>query len=90
MMAMDMPLLISDLQDLSEDLLVCKVLNLIYDGLGMSSAQLGISEIGVGYPDSTFGSESRIGIPFIVKYFILEFTHLVPFKRNPSIRSNIR
>jgi len=32
---------------------------------GMSSAQLGISEIGVGYPDSTFGSESRIGIPFI-------------------------
>jgi len=26
---------------------------------------LGISEIGVGYPDSTFGDMSRIGLPFI-------------------------
>jgi len=32
---------------------------------GMSSSQLGISEIGVSYPDSSFGSESRIGVPFI-------------------------
>jgi len=32
---------------------------------GISSTQLGISEIGVSYPDSTFGSESRIGVPFI-------------------------
>jgi hypothetical protein len=32
---------------------------------GVSSTQLGISEIGVSYPDSTFGSESRIGTPFI-------------------------
>lgn len=32
---------------------------------GFSSAQLAISEIGVTYPDSTFGSESRIGYPFI-------------------------
>jgi len=32
---------------------------------GMSEARLGISEIGAGYPDSTFGSESRIGLPFI-------------------------
>jgi len=32
---------------------------------GVSSSQLGISEIGVAYPDSTFGSESRIGVPFI-------------------------
>lgn len=31
---------------------------------GQSSAQMGISEIGVSYPDSTFGSESRIGVPF--------------------------
>jgi len=32
---------------------------------GVSSAQLGISEIGVAYPDSTFGSESRFGVPFV-------------------------
>eukprot|EP01116_Phalansterium_solitarium_P021722 TRINITY_DN6884_c0_g5_i1.p1 TRINITY_DN6884_c0_g5~~TRINITY_DN6884_c0_g5_i1.p1 ORF type:complete len:449 (+),score=180.95 TRINITY_DN6884_c0_g5_i1:148-1494(+) len=32
---------------------------------GFSSAQLAISEIGVSYPDDTFGSESRIGLPFI-------------------------
>lgn len=31
---------------------------------GMSSTQLAISEIGVSFPDSTFGSESRFGIPF--------------------------
>eukprot|EP01128_Nolandella_sp_AFSM9_P000744 TRINITY_DN10873_c0_g1_i1.p1 TRINITY_DN10873_c0_g1~~TRINITY_DN10873_c0_g1_i1.p1 ORF type:complete len:468 (+),score=109.36 TRINITY_DN10873_c0_g1_i1:23-1405(+) len=32
---------------------------------GVSEHQLGISEIGVSYPDDTFGNESRIGIPFI-------------------------
>lgn len=32
---------------------------------GISETQLGISEIGASYPDSTFGSESRIGLPFI-------------------------
>jgi len=32
---------------------------------GMSDRQLGISEIGVSYPDDSFGSQSRIGIPFI-------------------------
>jgi len=32
---------------------------------GMSENRLAISEIGVSYPDNTFGSESRIGIPFI-------------------------
>jgi hypothetical protein len=32
---------------------------------GMSATQLGISEIGVAYPDNTFGAESRIGLPFI-------------------------
>lgn len=32
---------------------------------GVSSTQLGISEIGVSFPDETFGSQSRIGIPFI-------------------------
>jgi len=32
---------------------------------GVSSTKLGISEIGVSYPDSTFGSESRVGVPFI-------------------------
>lgn len=32
---------------------------------GLSSTQLGISEIGVSYPDESFGKESRIGLPFI-------------------------
>lgn len=32
---------------------------------GMSATQLGISEIGVAYPDATFGTESRVGYPFI-------------------------
>jgi isopenicillin-N N-acyltransferase-like protein len=32
---------------------------------GVSATQLGISEIGVSYPDATFGTESRIGVPFI-------------------------
>ena len=31
---------------------------------GQSSKKLAISEIGVAYPDSTFGEESRVGIPF--------------------------
>jgi len=32
---------------------------------GVSDKQLAISEIGVSYPDSTFGDQSRIGYPFI-------------------------
>jgi len=32
---------------------------------GISEVQLGISEIGVSYKDSSFGDESRVGIPFI-------------------------
>lgn len=31
---------------------------------GMSSVQTAISEIGVTFPDSTFGKESRFGVPF--------------------------
>mgnify|MGYP006413170431 FL=1 len=31
---------------------------------GMSSNQMAISEIGVTFPDATFGKESRFGIPF--------------------------
>ncbi|GMH77588.1 hypothetical protein TrRE_jg2056 [Triparma retinervis] len=32
---------------------------------GFNSQQLGISEIGVTYPDESFGKESRHGIPFV-------------------------
>jgi hypothetical protein len=32
---------------------------------GVSSTQLGISEIGVSFPDDTFGDESMIGNPFV-------------------------
>ena len=31
---------------------------------GQSSQQMAISEIGVSYPDASFGQESRIGVPF--------------------------
>ena len=31
---------------------------------GMSSNQMAISEIGVAFPDATFGNMSRIGVPF--------------------------
>lgn len=32
---------------------------------GVNSNKLGISEIGVSYPDETFGKQSRVGTPFI-------------------------
>jgi hypothetical protein len=45
---------------------------------GMSETQLGISEIGVGYPDSSFGPMSRIGLPFIfLLRDILQFDYTV-------------
>jgi len=42
---------------------------------GMSSTSLGISEIGVSYPDDTFGNESMIGLPYIfVHRYILQYS----------------
>eukprot|EP00118_Oscarella_pearsei_P028851 m.3100 g.3100 ORF g.3100 m.3100 type:complete len:442 (+) comp9050_c0_seq2:79-1404(+) len=35
---------------------------------GISSSQMAISEIGVSFPDSSFGSDSRFGVPFT--YFL--------------------
>jgi hypothetical protein len=32
----------------------------------MSSSQTAISEIGVSYPDETFGDEDPFGVPFVV------------------------
>ena len=32
----------------------------------MSSVKMAISEIGVSFPDDTFGKESRFGVPFTV------------------------
>ena len=41
----------------------------------MSSERLGISEIGVSYPDDTFGDESMSGLTFIfVERYILQFS----------------
>lgn len=34
--------------------------------VGISSVKIAISEIGVSFPDETFGEESRFGIPFTV------------------------
>eukprot|EP00948_MAST-09A_sp_MAST-9A-sp1_P004194 g4194.t1 len=43
---------------------------------GMSEAQTAISEIGVSFPDSTFGKESRFGVPFtFLLRDILQFDH---------------
>ena len=45
---------------------------------GMSSVKLGISEIGVSYPDPSFGYESRAGVPFIfLLRDILQFDYTV-------------
>ena len=42
----------------------------------MSSKQLGISQIGVSLPDSTFGDENFGGLPFIfVQRYILQYTN---------------
>jgi len=41
------------------------IMNFVGGLTGLSQTQLGISEIGAAYPDDTFGSESRIGTPFI-------------------------
>lgn len=35
--------------------------------IGISSQKISISEIGVSFPDETFGKESRFGIPFTVR-----------------------
>jgi hypothetical protein len=32
---------------------------------GVSDKQMGISEIGVSFPDETFGKQSRVGVPFV-------------------------
>ena len=46
---------------------VCQIVLVAYiPSLGMSSRKLAISEIGVTFPDDTFGKESRFGIPFTV------------------------
>jgi hypothetical protein len=41
---------------------------------GYSSTQMAISEIGVSYPDDTFGKESRFGTPFTVLYLVFYST----------------
>ena len=37
---------------------------------GFSSQLMAISEIGVSFPDETFGHESRFGIPFTVRQYV--------------------
>jgi exportin-7 len=55
-----------------------KFMNIGFSGFvgglsGFSETLLGISEIGVAYPDASFGSESRIGYPFIVSFLATLF-----------------
>ena len=42
------------------------VINWLIFSIGISSERMAISEIGVSFPDDTFGEESRFGIPFTV------------------------
>jgi hypothetical protein len=44
---------------------------------GMNANKMGISEIGVAFPDLTFGTESRIGYPFIVRQFHIFSTIII-------------
>src|SRR4051794_30810692 len=49
---------------------------------GVSNLSMAISEIGATYPDATFGTESRIGTPFIVSNITVFISSLlVRFKR---------
>lgn len=41
---------------------------------------MAISEIGVSFPDSTFGTESRFGTPFTVCLFIALFPLLLDIR----------
>lgn len=55
---------------------------------GMSESQLGISEIGVAYPDPSFGSESREGTPFIfLLRDILQFDYTIDDAINRMINA---
>jgi len=57
-------------------------------GLTGASSNLAISEIGVGYPDSTFGTEDRIGIPFIfVLREILQYDNVLDDASNRLINA---
>ena len=44
---------------------------------GISSQMISISEIGVSFPDESFGAESRFGIPFTVSISVVfyRFNH---------------
>jgi hypothetical protein len=42
----------------------CPSFHFCFNRLFVTPAPQAISEIGVSYPDETFGSESRIGVPF--------------------------
>jgi len=56
---------------------------------GLSEQLLGISEIGVGYPDSTFGSQSRVGYPFIfLLRDILQFDYTIDDAINRMINAH--
>jgi len=56
---------------------------------GASETQLAISEIGVGYPDSSFGEESRMGLPFIfLLRDILQWDNVLDDAINRMINAN--
>jgi len=56
---------------------------------GVSDKQLGISEIGVAYPDDSFGNESRVGIPFIfLLRDILHYDNTVDDATNRMVNSH--
>lgn len=55
---------------------------------GVSDQRLGISEIGVSYPDKTFGAQARVGYPFIfLLRDILQFDTTVDDASNRMINT---
>jgi len=57
-------------------------------GLTGASSNLAVSEIGVGYPDSTFGTVSRFGIPFIfILREILQYDNVLDDASNRMINA---
>jgi exportin-7 len=56
---------------------------------GMSSKQMSISEIGVAFPDETFGKMSRIGVPFtFLLRDILQFDNSLEMALNRITNAN--
>ena len=62
--------------------------------IGMNDRMMAISEIGVSYPDDTFGKESRFGVPFTVstdfKDKLNNFVFLSTLSQIPNQQASVK